>query len=274
MRASRTTWNQVSTGYLSTFNSGISRRKARRTILAFCEFTREAYPSRLTRRTVEEFAAHLQQKNAPVTVNAAVRCLRAAIDKAVADGVVPTNPIPADEWPKIRETTPRLRVLTDAEETALLASAADHRFRAFMRLTIATGGHRDELLSLTWEQIDCADPDSAAVAFPGTSRHKARRVPINRDLVEMVARMQRNGALDAGPFTYWTANCVESRFRKAAKVAGIEGVGLQDLVRLALCRWVRSGLSITQTCKVAGTCESRVSRYRWALAQMEGRGQP
>jgi len=110
---------------------------------------------RLQPNDAAEFQRHLLARGLSVsTVRLCVRLCRKACDEAVRFGVIPANPFAA-----IRTIQPpeQHRVIPEIQE--LRAAQADEwpcagRHGLLIRLAIATGARRNELLALTWHDID------------------------------------------------------------------------------------------------------------------------
>jgi integrase len=78
-------------------------------------------------------------------------CLRAALQDAIEDGVLRSNPAAG----ALRAPTgrPRMQTWTVEELRAFLASIREHRSYALYRLAAQTGMRRGELLGLTWRSV-------------------------------------------------------------------------------------------------------------------------
>jgi len=79
--------------------------------------------------------------------------LRQALADALKAGIIARNPIDAVSAPSVKVRHER-RALSEDEITLLLAAAADTRFDAAIRVTLATGLRQGELLGLRWEDVD------------------------------------------------------------------------------------------------------------------------
>lgn len=89
---------------------------------------------------------------APSTVRTIYTVLRAALDIAVRDGLLQTNPAAAVRRPSIprREAS----FLTPRQVRLLLDALRDERIEPVVRLLLATGLRRGEALGLHWADVD------------------------------------------------------------------------------------------------------------------------
>ena len=78
-----------------------------------------------------------------------VSTLRAVLNKAQRDGLLPTVP----NFPRLRKLPGRARWLTLEEEMRLLAFAPSHLLPIIV-LAVETGGRLSELLKLNWRDVD------------------------------------------------------------------------------------------------------------------------
>jgi integrase len=78
--------------------------------------------------------------------------LRKALDDAVVNGLLASNPVAKVAQP--RPHRKEARFLTPAEVDAFLTGAAGLRYEAALRLILATGLRRGEALALRWDEID------------------------------------------------------------------------------------------------------------------------
>lgn len=82
----------------------------------------------------------------------AYAALRGAMDDAVANGLIASNPVCKVKRPKTEST--ESRSLNQAEVTALLKGAEGLRYSPALRLILGTGLRRGEALALRWSDVD------------------------------------------------------------------------------------------------------------------------
>lgn len=78
--------------------------------------------------------------------------LHKALEQAVREGLIPTNPASALNLPHVER--PTIDVLTREEQGRLVQASYQHRYGVFIRLVLATGLRLGELLGLRWENIN------------------------------------------------------------------------------------------------------------------------
>ncbi|MCX6591763.1 MAG: site-specific integrase [Acidobacteria bacterium] len=106
-------------------------------------------------------------------------------------------------WPNVRPMEERSdvgRAISRDEERAILDASSKVRglIGPFVRIALATGMRRGEILGLTWGQVDL----EARVLTVGTAKTKAgtgRRVPINANLLEVLKMHREASEKKMGP---------------------------------------------------------------------------
>ncbi len=78
--------------------------------------------------------------------------LHRALDFAVAEGYIPSNPTSSVNLP--RGDRPEIVILTRNEQMQLIQASYQHRYGIFIRLVLFTGIRLGELLGLRWEDVD------------------------------------------------------------------------------------------------------------------------
>jgi integrase len=89
---------------------------------------------------------------APATVHKLHVVLHKALKAAVADGVVPRNPVAGLKLPRI--TREEIEPLTEGESRRLLETVRGDRLEALYVLALNTGMRQGELLALKWDDVD------------------------------------------------------------------------------------------------------------------------
>ncbi|KQS64336.1 tyrosine-type recombinase/integrase [Modestobacter sp. Leaf380] len=93
-----------------------------------------------------------QEGLAQSTVRTIYTVLRAALDTAVRDGLLTTNPTAAIRRPPVRRRDAAFLSVDDAQR--LLEALAGERLEPLFRLMLSTGLRRGEALGLHWEDVD------------------------------------------------------------------------------------------------------------------------
>ncbi len=89
------------------------------------------------------------------TIHGCHRVLRAALQQAVAEGLIDENPAAKCNPPRPARFQPI--VLSDAEIERFLKAAEGHRLYALFEMALRTGMRMGELLGLKWHDIDWAN---------------------------------------------------------------------------------------------------------------------
>ncbi|MGC4083406.1 MAG: site-specific integrase [Vicinamibacterales bacterium] len=153
---------------------------------------------------------------------------------------------------KIRKGERRKRRLQPGEEERLLAAAPSH-LRACIEVALATAMRREEILSLTWADIECdakGRPCFIRLRAENTKTDKARSIPVSSALRALL-EMRRNGPDDEPlPLTAFVLgdetgterqDSIKSAWRSTCVKAGVEDLHFHDLRRTAASRWLQSG---------------------------------
>ena len=104
---------------------------------------------------VARLMVHLEEAGkAASTRRNCYAALRGALDDAVINGLIATNPVSRVKRPKVdhREALS----LRPSEVASLLASAAELRYGVVLRFIIGTGLRRGEALAVRWSDVDLA----------------------------------------------------------------------------------------------------------------------
>lgn len=108
----------------------------------------------LTPRLLQQFYNFKseQARLAPKTISNMNLCLHKALDHAVKEGILLSNPASAVNLP--RGPKAQIEILTRDEQAMLVRASYNHRYGVFIRLVLVTGLRLGELLGLRWVDID------------------------------------------------------------------------------------------------------------------------
>jgi integrase len=109
----------------------------------------------------------------PNTVGVMQGVLSTALNQAVDDGLIPSNPASRVKKAVKREQAP-MRSLSQEEASRLLGAAVGTRDEALLTLALRTGMRQGELAALRWEDIDLTDKPSITVRRSADTRTKTR----------------------------------------------------------------------------------------------------
>jgi integrase len=133
------------------------------------------------------------------TVNKDIRSLKAIFNRAInprgylAEG---TNPLEKIKQRKLSEKAPKY---VSPEDFALVFDVADTLWwKTFLSVAYTTAGRRDEILNLTWTDIDFENwtvsfvpkKASAKVLFWEPKDHERRIIPIPEEMILLLAKLQ------------------------------------------------------------------------------------
>lgn len=173
----------------------------------------------------------------------------------------------------LKESPPRTRYLTHAEERALLA-AANPKLRAVIALAIDTGLREQEMFSLTWGQIDLLN--NTIRTTRDTKNGRARSVPLPERSAQVLAqwKSQNIGVLRS---LYVIHDRRGKRFKNHYRAfkslvtrLGMGDVNWHDLRRTAACRWLQDyGLKIHEVSILLGHSGIQVTEKSYAFLDQQ-----
>jgi integrase len=184
----------------------------------------------------------------PPTVRRDLACLSSIFGCCIEWEWCDANPVPAYMRRRkkrgLRESPPRTRYLSHAEEAKLLAHATPAVRRA-IAFAIDTGLRREEQFGLTWDKVDL---QQGCLWLDGTTKSgKPRRVPLLPRAAQILAQMPRH---IRSPYVFCHGsgdrlNNMEKGLKAARRRAGIRALRWHDLRRTCGCRLLQDrGLSI------------------------------
>lgn len=153
------------------------------------------------------------------------------------------NPVPAYMRRKakrgLKEAPSRSRYLSEAEEAALVAECKTPWLRAAVILSIETGLRKEELLSLTWPQVDV--PRGVIRTTRATKNGKPRVVPLTRRAAQILAQCgrHRENLFVLHRTSGERYQRLNDGLAAACERAGINDLIWHDLRRTAGCRWLQ-----------------------------------
>jgi integrase len=99
--------------------------------------------------------------------------LSVALNQAVDDGLIPTNPAARVKKAAVRGESP-MRALSNEEASRLLSAAEGTRDEALITLALRTGMRQGELAALRWEDLDLSERGSVTVRRSADTRTRTR----------------------------------------------------------------------------------------------------
>lgn len=129
--------------------------------------------------------------NGNTTANRWLASLRACLQHAKRDGLIPENP--AWDLRQFREGPPRARVLADSEylrAVEAIDAYPDPEVRAAFLLLMDTGARKSEVLSARWEDIDLG---AGLWRIPSPKAGRPQVVPLGSSTVRLLEGLERRG---------------------------------------------------------------------------------
>jgi len=228
------------------------------------------------------------QKNAAATIAKKIRHLKRVFRLAEERGQLDHHPLHKLKPPKYAKR--KVRVFADDECCRLCMAARQYeekgspvKWELLIRMCLATGMRRGELMNATWRDIDFASqtidvtpkPDRADTWEWHIKDTDRRALPLTAELVRMLAEHQDSQPegcpyifVPAARYEYvqdlqragrWTVERGRSpvpkfchHFNRIRQQAGIETGTFHDLRRTCLSHWATHGLSLHEVKELAG----------------------
>jgi integrase len=205
-----------------------------------CQAFGDRQLSAMTPLIVDEYLSQRAASVKPATVNRDVVVLRHMFVKAMEWGKALANPV-AHVKP-LRVDNRRLRYLSN-EEMARLLAAADEILRPLVLVALHTGLRRGEMFALTWQDIDMS---LGVIRVVNTKSGERREIPMSRTLRDTLQQLPRRLGSDwvfPGQGGHGRVS-IRGRFKRALRVAGIEGFVWHDLRHTFASHLVMAGVDL------------------------------
>ena len=149
----------------------------------------------------------------PKTISNLHACLHRALQQAVKEQMIPSNPCDAVDLP--RKEAAEISVLTREQQVKLMQESYRHRYGVFIRLALSTGMRIGEIVGLRWDDIDftnrilfvrstlnrlpTVDGESKTQLFVGTPKTKngRRSIPLFDAIISDLADWRKTQEADA-----------------------------------------------------------------------------
>lgn len=150
---------------------------------------------------------------APKTISNLHACLHRALQQAMKEQMIPSNPCDAVDLP--RKETAEISVLTREQQAKLMQESYRHRYGVFIRLALSTGMRIGEIVGLRWDDIDftnrilfvrstlnrlpTVDGESKTQLFVGSPKTKngRRSIPLFDAIISDLADWRKTQETDA-----------------------------------------------------------------------------
>ncbi len=148
----------------------------------------------------------------PASIKKHAPVLNQVFQKAVIDGLIPSNPVSFVPLPKQEKEEPIGKFLTDEEANRMLQAFVGHEIQALVYVALYYGLRRSEVVGLKWDAIDfekgtlkiqhvVVKQKSIIAKDKGknfTSRRTYPILPEVRELLLQLKEKQRKGRIDFG----------------------------------------------------------------------------
>ena len=195
----------------------------------------------ITPLAIEKYRTNRLRSVSKPSINRELALLKSMFNRAIDWGHATENPVRKvkmfSELDNLKE-----RILSEDEETRLLAAAAPH-LRTMIVGLLMTGARWGELNSLRWSAVDL---ERGTVLLTKTKSGRNRIIPINDRLRELLVALKAGSKCDrvfTGPKGR-PIDCARSAFEGACRRAGLSGLRLHDLRHTFATRLVRRGVDI------------------------------
>jgi len=195
------------------------------------------------------------KKRNPGTVNRYLAAMSHVITLAMKEwGWIDHHPVMAVS--KLKEAKGRKRYLTDEERHRLLEAcrASQNKYLfTIVVVAIATGMRKDEILSLTWENVNL---DRALAVLHDTKNSEPRAVALTGFALELLAELQHHRS-NASRFVFASPNQdrpidIRSAWEKARDRAGLHDFRFHDLRHTTGSYLAMNGATLTEIAEVLG----------------------
>ncbi len=211
------------------------------------------------------------------TIGLARMIVRAALELAVQDELLPRNPMTGVRAPKIPRSVGKSLTIVQAQQ--LLAVARSHRLGLAIRLILGLGLRRGEAAGLRWQDIDLQagtlaiagalsyTPETGVVYGATKTPEGTRRIQLPDHLVRgirehQVQQGEDRAAMGWGATDYLFTSVanggmlkpdrIYAAFRTIAKEVGLEGFRLHDLRHSAATFLLAEGVKIKRVQAILG----------------------
>ncbi|MEO6687862.1 MAG: site-specific integrase [Dokdonella sp.] len=201
----------------------------------------------------DKLSANLNRAGKPVTgatVNRYVTSLSAVLTVTLKEyGWIQRNP--ARNVTRLADSKGRERFLSGPERTKLLEACDASSFSmlgAIVRLALATGARKGELMNLQWSGVDL---DRRSARFLDTKNGDARTVPLAASAVTALESMHLSIPPEGAVIPY-SVTTLDKAWQVARELAGLGDVRFHDLRHSAASYLAMSGASLMDIAAILG----------------------
>jgi integrase len=200
---------------------------------------------------------HRTRKSKPRAADYGLQVLSRVLSFGVAEGKLTTNACTGIKW---LYDVDRSDQIWEPDNLKKLLDAASKEMKFAVRLALATGMRRGDLLRVSWNHVNAEFIELKT----GKSRGKRTvTVPLTQELRQLLAEIPKKATtiLTSSREQPWTGDGFGSSWWKTLADAGLSKCGLHfhDLRGTAATRFYRAGLSEREIAVTMGWSEKRVS---------------
>jgi integrase len=201
------------------------------------------------------------------SVNRDMAILGHMLSKAVEWDMLESSPFKKGKRLMFKENNHRLRFLSEEEINRILGACSPH-LKPIVATALLTGMRRGELLSLKWEQIR---NDFIYLEAAMTKSGKARQIPINDRLAEVLREVRRGNQLKS-PYVFCDSQGrrfheVKRSFVSACRRAGLEDFRFHDLRHTFASHLVMNGVGLKAVQELLGHADLKMTMRYAHLSQ-------
>ncbi len=205
----------------------------------------------------------------PATVNRELAVIKAMFNRGVDWGFLVKSPAHAVK--KFKEPKRESRFFS-ADEMARILAAAEGELKLIILLLAYTGLRREELLHLTWDDVDFSRRSLVVQAKDGwrPKDYEVRRVPLNAEALRVLReiRLRSDGGrgwVFPGRRDAFAPDCLTHEFKKLLKALEIEG-HLHTLRHTFASHLVMQGADLYTVAKLLGHANTKTTEIYAHLA--------
>ena len=201
-------------------------------------------------------------KRSMTTVNYHLSVLSKIFSLATDAEIVESNP--CRKVKKFRLNNQRMRVLSEEEETRLMAALEDNELVGqIVTVALHTGMRRGEIFNLKWFDVDF---NRGFIQVRESKSNKKRLIPMNSTVKTLLKERKRESEyVFPSPKTSGKLDNIKRSFRRAVEKAEIKEFCFHDLRHTAATRMADAGADAFTLMKILGHSDIRMTaRYTHA----------
>lgn len=249
--------------------------------------------SNITPRHAESFVSYrLNKKLATATVNKEIRTLRSIFNLAIEPrGYIAEGTNPYEKIKQRKVASKPVKYVSPEELTAVLEKVPNLWWKTFLAVAYTSAGRKDELLNLTWTDINFEDNEIRFVPKKATEKllswepkdHDSRTIPVPEKVIQLLVKLQ-NQADEFNPYVFISAprltkilerraqgkwnenseviNNMLTRLKAYCKKAKVNEFCFHDLRRSCITNWAKA-LPIHAVQELAGHSKIETTRKHY-----------